>query len=298
MTEKGNFPYPAEVGDVDMVVLIKRQWRNSMTRIIFKIAKCTTFLLGIVLLVGCLRLPVYADIWIDPMETDEFLSTHTNSSYFAGCTYITNGKEGYVPVYRSPEDLTVIAKIENNKEDCYGYYYYEDENNAWCSYDTYDGYPIGWVRESDLILVYDYRAFDHFYHEKVKFHGGEKDFKIDADFAYVYEYPGAPEPKDKTGKSSIHCYGYYTYRDEKGRKWINGEAEWICIDNPTALPEELYPDGLPEMRSTSEFRGPVNWLPIIITASLVAGVAAVTGILLLFIYRKNKSKKNNSGEES
>jgi len=258
-----------------------------------KVRGIVLFLLTVVL-ANCLVMPVSADIWVDDSgQGDEFFYKNYDNCLQTNCTYIANGKNGYVTVYKSPEDKTVLRKIKNGTKDRYDWSYYESEGTVWCSYIDYSGDINGWVLESDLILVYDYWSFEFYYDDEIENVKYEK-LEINGDYAYLYEYPGAPAIKDKIYVDYTMCCD--KYEDEMERLWSDNGSAWICIDNPTALPQELYPDGLPEMRGASDAAVRTNWTPFIIVASLVTGVAAVTGILLLFIYRKHKSKKNNSEE--
>ena len=68
-----------------------------------------------------------------------------------------------------------------------------------------------------------------------------------------YTYPGSDDSYRVQVAGGDWMPGYWlTYEDEKGRTWgcvdyYYAQSGWVCIDEPQAGPEELWPEGLPKI---------------------------------------------------
>ncbi len=248
-------------------------------------------------------LSVRADLIWEPQ--DSFYRTHAES-----CTYVTRrftakGPDGQVIVYKSPESPKVIATLENGTEVWVSYTYLDRDGVLWGIHEG-SREETGWMPMEYMQVVYDFVSFEEEYGAEIVEQTGRLGEEYKGKDIFFWNYPGSEEytatPMDGQEMPEYDR----TFTDEKGHIWgIVGYYygmgnSWICVDQPTADYEELYPDGGPGIGTQTEDGNPGsqgserivpkrNAGTVILTTALVAAVAFVTAGLLVVLKRRSKS---------
>ncbi len=194
-------------------------------------------------------LPVQADLIWEP-EGDDFYTEHQEACEYVNSSYVTNGPDGQVKVYENPESQKIVEEWENGKSVPISFIYEDESGVTWGVYDSGYSGETGWVQMEQMCRRYDSNAFceehqDQFVEETVTVHGN------DENIIYFWRYPGAMEYTEMTlDEEGIELQ--QTFVDEEGHKWayvgyyMAMKKYWVCVDAPTAEPEELYPNGMPQ----------------------------------------------------
>lgn len=258
-------------------------------------------LLLLTLLLG--NISVKADIIFEP--EDAFYKKHTDECVYHARRYTANGPDGYATLYKSPESASVMEKIENG-EIVWIDYTYEDKNQVSWGYCETES-EKGWLPMEYLALVYDYISFSGQYREQIQEEEGEIDF-CNGETIRFWSYPGSESAYDFSIEENATYLPSYnrTFVDEEGRKWgfvgyyYGRMNKWVCLDNPTADFETLYPDGAPERDTTvvSEYTGekiaPDNsgmTSVIIYSGIAVVIVVAITAGVLVYLKKSKRQIK-------
>lgn len=267
------------------------------------------FLTLLALLALCV--PARADMLWEPYG-NIFYDKHFGSCDYIGRDYYANGAEGFVTLWDAPDGSVVEAQYENGTRLCV-YWQYKD----WGCITVFmeKGKHIdGWVPMKDLYLVYDHISFEEEYGAYFKPYDGQFDGSglKDGDEIWIWEHPLSYGPKDtlkispdwdfleqlqgSTGSPSAFSQ---TYTDQNGRIWgyvgylYGYRSFWVLLENPTCdgimtscIPEA---DGLITSGEIVPPRTPVLPTVSYLPCFLVAGVVAVTAVLLVMMKRRRKS---------
>lgn len=255
--------------------------------------KCIVWLLLFCFLSSTVQ--VRADVIFEPL--DVFYARNREECDYHARSYIANGPKGKVTVYMSPEAPITIGKVANGEYIWVDYVYTDKKGTSW-GY-TADENAVGWVPMPYLYLCYDSTFFKEDFADKIKTETGQLDSSYEDKTGHFWRYPGSDsgqEFKIDTG----HLQYSVTFVDEEGRTWgyvgyyFGRQNSWICIDNPTATFEELYPEGAPvrDTRVMEEYTGkriiPKLGLLFIVCVAIV--VTIITTIGLLIHMKKSKKK--------
>jgi len=206
-------------------------------------------------LLCALALPAAADVAYLPR--DNFIETHWADCSYENRWYYTNGTEGYVLAYKSPESDEATPLPNGGK-----YYISNVYKGKWgvLEYDKdtlensmVNGSVSGWVKMSEMVADYDNESFmaDHrkeLVYEHTALESATLELEEDQS-VYLYKYPGSGEVRlevqsdwfreasdlfsalftDPAGRSWGYCSYHYGFRDF-----------WICLDDPHngALPPD------------------------------------------------------------
>ena len=250
---------------------------------------------------------VKADLIWEPMPgEDSFYDEHSGECVYEDRSYITNGPDGRVILYESPESDKKIATWENGQVRYIAYTYTDSDGIVWGMYNNGDKRESGWMPMAYMKPVYDTIAFAEEFGDTFVVEAGTLEAEIDSQ-VYFWEYPGAEDYTEMTIFDYAPDY-YKVFKDEAGHKWGNVSYyygirnAWICLDAPAADAEELYPDGLPirgvsedeipQENSSDELIEPKTQEDhtILIITLIVAAVAAVTAVFLILL--KKSAKRN------
>ena len=236
---------------------------------------------------------VRADIIYIPQ--DRFLENHMDD-----CARVDRNYTAIVEVklYRSPENDHVERAIPQG-DTLHIYYTYTDARDIlWGYTESYDPEFTGWVPMAYLELVYDYISFEEDHGDQIVY---LDDFlKLDDALAgqsiRFWDYPGSEGGTDMTVSNDAENLPYYfaTYLDSEGRSWgyVNYywgyKNFWICLSDPTASVNTIYPDGAPEVEITQpqpllpeqEITPQKNPVPMMIAGGAVVCVIATAVVLL------------------
>lgn len=247
--------------------------------------------------------PVRADVIWEPR--DSFYEENASECEYVGRVFTANGPDGVVILYASPVSDWKIATWENGTR-AYIYFTYEDKNGmVWGIYEDTASSKTGWMPMEYMDVVYDSISFAEEYGADFQIQDGTPDDQYVGKSVYFWKYPAAPDPYPVTLDSYLPEY-HRIYEDSEGHTWGNvgyyygHKNVWICLDQPDAEMDELYPDKTPGIgesqpvekdftqdRITPE--GAYGSLTAIV-AGAVAMVVAATGILLLALKRKGQKK--------
>lgn len=205
-----------------------------------------------------------ADVIFEP--EDSFFRKHSDECASENRTYICNGPDGETTSYKSPESGKVRDKISNGKQ-IYIYYVYTDkERIEWGYYEDYVNDITAWIPMPYLANVYDEEMFCSLNSSSFSSEDGsivpEKEGKL-----YLYQYPSSDNSVSwevpEEGREDYEVWYSTVFTDETGKKWgkvnyfFGVKKYWVCIDNPLADFNELYPDGAPErkLEEVAEYSG-------------------------------------------
>lgn len=262
-----------------------------------------TLVLALVLVLG-LSATARADVlWI---PDNAFLNQHMDECPRTERNYRSLTE---VTVYESPEDGTVMWTIPEG-ESWHVYYTYEDANgNLWGCVENPENGNAGWIALAYTELVYDYISFaEEFGDEFITLDKvGQLPEEFRDDVVMFWSYPGSEIAYEfNLGQWASEYYPEYdtVYEDALGRRWgyvgyyMGHRNFWICLDDPTADYDTLYPAGTtPEVSVTQpdeteptlpaeEIKPAKAPFPMGLTVAII-GCVCITVVLLT---RKKKSR--------
>lgn len=262
--------------------------------------KWIAFLSGCLCYMLCI-LPARADVIWEPQ--DSFYEEFSSECEYVGRTFTANGPDGEVILYQSPVSAREVARWENGFK-AYISFTYEDENGVvWGVYEEH-GSKTGWMPMEYMDVVYDAISFAEEYEADIVAEAGALDEQYVHESVWFWRYPGATEGYETTVESYVPEYDG-TYVDSHGHSWGNvgyyfGHKNfWICLDQPDADFETLYPDGASGIGLTqpAEKDFPAERIApdgkqnkTILIAVLL--VIFVTGVSVVVLRRENKKRNN------
>ena len=234
--------------------------------------------------------PAFADVIWEP--NDAFYEAHRFECTYVNRGYTLAGANGEVEIRTEPNGavrttlknggLRNISHTWSDGVNEWGYteWGYDGSDNTQLNRDA------GWVRMSDLKLIYDSEEF-------FKDHGDEIETvdPIELSFASVklFAYPNAPESRAYVFDDMEEPFTFETvYIDEAGLRWgyvgyyYGIRQKWICIDEPLI-------EGTDEPEPEAETPGPSGisyQIPLLLAAVLVAAVVILTCVLVRRIPRR------------
>lgn len=258
-------------------------------------------ILSLLLIILMLPLQAAADVIYEPW--DSFYEENRGRCEYHSRSYTAAGPNGDVTVYESPESAWERKKVSNGTA-LWISYTYEDANGIlWGCTEFWDEDLVGWVPMDYLKLIYDGISFDEEHSDEYRKEAGQLDAKYRGQTIYFWEYPGCKTYSWYTLSAEEEYLPEYSvlYTDTDGRTWgklsyfMGHRNSWICLDDPTADFEALYPGGIeetqpetvpaPAERVAEIVPGGNTTLKWIVVAS-VAGVVALTAVLLFFLKKK------------
>lgn len=248
---------------------------------------------------------VRADVIWEP--EDSFYEKHASQCTYVNRCFAADGPDGIVIFYESPESAKVVDTWENGYQAYISYTYKDGSGILWGIYEKGSG-QTGWVPMEYMKVVYDHISFQEDYGSEIMEQRGVLEEKYKGEAIQIWEYPGAKEPvTEPVNMQGLPEYSS-VYTDEKGYRWgyvgyyYGLRNIWICIDQPTADYEQLYPDGGPQIVAqaeaaetdglNSEKQGTDRIVPqpdhgtAILATALVALVVLATAGLLVVLRKK------------
>lgn len=258
--------------------------------------------LGMLIVFMLCTISARADVIWEP--EDDFYEKHSSECTYNGRQFIADGPDGKVILYKSPESSKEVATWENGYKVSISFTYEDKQGIVW-------GFPAewedkrGWMPMEYMKVVYDAVSFEEEHSSQIEQKDGTLDESYKDDTIYFWKYPGSEDGNSVNMQDWDNMPSYSSvYTDEEGRSWGNvgyfyGYRDaWICLDNPTAEFEELYPDGAPQIEvkddeeisnentNTERIRPQTNQSLIVIIILLVAAVVMVTIVLLVLLKRR------------
>lgn len=264
-----------------------------------RVMKRRVCLLGILACIMIPALSVRADVIFEPRNS--FYQTHAEECTYISRYFTANDPDGQVTVYKSPESPGVIVTLENGTEIYISYTYQGKDGIEWGFYYNNDS-EAGWIPMDYLQVIYDHISFQEEYGGEITEQTGSLGEEYKGKDICFWSYPGSRECIVRTMDWQGMPEYIKVYTDKKGYNWgfvgyyYGTKDSWVCIDQPEADYEELYPDGYPQTGTRAEDGNPggqasrivpkMNPWTILITAVLVTAVAAVTAGLLVRLKKK------------
>ena len=190
-----------------------------------------------------------ADLIWEP-SGDNFYVTHRGACQHVGRSYIANGPNGELVVYKSPEDPRIVTKVPNGTTVGGSFIYQDKDGITWAVYNDFATDVNGWVPYDYLMVKYDYISFEEEFGEQIVSEQGQLDSEWSEQEIYTWPYPGSPKGSKMIFDSEYGVPEYSaSYIDEDGRKWVYGgyymghRNYWICMDAPMNDYATLYPEG-------------------------------------------------------
>ncbi len=266
--------------------------------------RCFTLLLCAVF---CLAMcsAAFADIAIEP-SGNSFYQQHFDQCSYENRLYFTNGSEGYVYIYDSPNSSSPKAAAKNGEIYCvlwvykdWGCFDYDPETmEAW-------GDESGWVRLADMAADYDSDSFSAEHSSELE-HDRALTLRIKTgETVPVWKYPGSGIQKtdiaNYTNEPEAEVSFNTLYTDSQGRQWgqlgyFFGRVDgWVCVSDPlnTALEaDENYRElDITEACSDEELRAALKEARAM-NYTLIAGAAAAVLMAAAVLVYVIKRKKN------
>lgn len=273
--------------------------------------------------VCALSVTAMADVIWEPADND-FYTAHRDECVYEGRSYYINAARGAAALYAAPDSDEVAAEPVNGAEVFIGYtceygggtwgladYNIRNDKEHWLGWKTGKESGTGWVKMSDLLVIYDEQSFENEHSPEFQTYDGSFDSLLTSDDqrVIVWSYPGSGTVSADFDKLHTDYAAAMTvdtvWTDSDGRIWgkvgyYMGARGWVCLSEPASenLPVtehkyDLYPAadttvtpgaGGAETAQPAETSDSVNM-------GLMFGVAAVCGItgLLLFSLRRKKA---------
>lgn len=246
-----------------------------------------------------------ADVVWEP--NNEFYRKHWRQCESHLRDYYANGPDGFVTLWDAPNGSTVRTQFENGTRLDVAWTY----KNWGCVCllgDESLEQDSGWVPLDQLYLIYDHISFEEEYGEDFEPYAGQFDTSVlkEGSEIWFWEYPYAREPITKflLNEHNINEFEDFgvlftqTYTDRNGNVWGYGSYVysyrnfWVLLENPTC--EGVMTSCIPEaddLITSGEIVPPQT--PVLPTVSylpyfLVAGVVAVTAVLLVMMKRRSR----------
>lgn len=215
-------------------------------------------MLGIVICCVLHSVSARADMIWEP--DDSFYESHSGECTYVNRQFTANGPEGKVILYKSPELPVETDTWENGYQTYISFTYTDSDGIVW---GVYDGKPGGWMPMAYMEVVYDSISFREEHSADLVEQTGELDMRYLRKEIKLWKYPGSEQCA--AIEAGDHTPSYQTlYVDRGGHSWgwvgyyYGHKDVWVCIDQPTADFDELYPDGAPEPEEKTEDVPPGN----------------------------------------
>lgn len=243
---------------------------------------------------------VRADVIWEPENS--FYTKHNDECEMVDRGFVANGPNGEVIVYKSPENPTEVATMENGDTTWITWTYTDKEGIVW-------GYPnnigSGWVPMDYMNVIYDYISFEEEHGNEFVQKTGNVDDSYMGKLIYLWSYPGSEDftEFDLSGDWADWMPEYRTtYVDEEGRTWgfcgyyYGMRNFWVCLDAADADYEGLYGEAPSDDVVTETNSEPIVEAEIIPKSNFslewigigVVVVVVVTGIVLIKMKKKSR----------
>lgn len=207
--------------------------------------KKRVFSLLLALILLSLANPAYADVIYEP--EDRFYQNNYQNCEYLGRSFFTNGKDGYVSIYRSP-DSDAILDVASNGDRIYVSFTYDNDKTLWgvVQYtidadgkllNAYSGdATTGWIMMDELHLIYDASSFYDAHENKFYAYTGEG-IKSGQDEIILWTFPCSGEIAGHMPEAESYLF-QIAYKDQDGREWghisyhFGMRNVWVCLSDP------------------------------------------------------------------
>lgn len=264
---------------------------------------------GILLVSSLCAVDTRADVLYEP--NDDFFEKHRDECSYEDRDYFTDGPDGEVILYESPESGRETGRIPNGAL-LHLYWLYMDRTGVvWALVDRKQDpksgeLMSGWFPYEYASVKYDFTEFIREHRDELVKESG----KVPAEYAgkeiRTWEYPGGEMKGVIFADRSDNLPGYnITYTDEEGRKWFpctyyyGHRNFWCCLDALTAddgsgpdQEESAVSDtskaGEPDEKEQDGRITPGPAVPAARIAGVLAAVVVVMGVSIVLLIRMKK----------
>ena len=252
-------------------------------------------LVGIFLMFTICAAEAHADLLYEP--DDDFYEAHREECQYEARSYIADGPDDVLIVYKSPESSEETGRIKNGKELWVSFLYVDESGITWAQTDRNEDDICGWFPLDYAYAEFDFVEFEREYWDQFE----EENGYISGEKIVIWEYPGGETDGTISLDPGELLEYYITFTDEAGRKWaefdyFRGHRDfWCCVDDLTAGEKELYPEGRPS-RDTRERetpkRGRITPGKEVPAAQIFAVLIAVAAVMggSIFLLRKMRKR--------
>lgn len=196
------------------------------------------FILSVVL-----TFTVRADIIWEP--TDSFYKAHREECKELYRSYIANGEDGYVALYKAPDSSEKVKLYENGYKFTFWYSYVDKKGKEWGLFEPGE---TGWIPMDEVLLKYDNISFCEEYEAEFGEYNGEYEEELANNVITLWSYPCSGETQGQLPEINQNIKIYYTYTDQDDNVWgLLGYAElvqrndsskwskysgWVCLNDP------------------------------------------------------------------
>ena len=240
---------------------------------------------------------VQADVIWEPDNT--FYEKHRDECEMVDRSFVANGPNGKVIVYKSPENPIEVDSMQNGDTTWITWTYTDADGVVW-------GFPnnseSGWVPMDYMNVIYDYISFEEEHVNEFVQETGNVDESYMGKRIFLWNYPGSEDftELDLSGDWATWMPEYNTtYVDEEGRTWAycvyyyGMRNFWVCLDNPEADFSTLYGTEIEDEMTPVEDTAPIvpkgNQKLGFIGAG-IGVVMVVTGIVLIKMKKKSRAQ--------
>jgi len=177
-------------------------------------------------------LAAYADLIFEP-ESD-FYEQHQNLIIYLGRSFSANGEDGSVFAKKEPGSKSNASVLQNGTV-TYMQYSCLYDGDFWGF--TYE--HSGWVKLSEMLVLYDYVAFEEEYFPDLYLFSGDYVKIKETRSAIAWPWPGADAPLWTLEDLDMGSFrATYAYMDDEGREWgfvtyLYGSRNiWFCLSDP------------------------------------------------------------------
>lgn len=249
------------------------------------------------MILTALAIPAAADVIVEPNNL--FYTTHRDQcEYIRARHYLTNSDAGYVYLCQSPDNTMTVKSYPNGEQVTLTWLYISPEGEEWGMIAD----ESGWLRLSDLSLIYDSKEFLKDNEDKCVPYEKDSFKPIEGSNAtpiLTWTYPGGELRERKITDGEITEFVSKSYTDESGTVWgyigyRYGERDfWICLSAPYdetvggyALPEHEIALKQPPVPQEEIPVSKTNVSTAIIAGVLIVIVVIGTAVLMRVMFVK------------
>jgi hypothetical protein len=257
----------------------------------------------IVLAAVCLLLipSVYADVIVEP--DNNFYNRHRSSIIYLGRSFAANGADGFAAVKSEPGAGREIAKLQNGETT---YLQYS------CLYDgSYWGFTLhhsGWVNIDEMLVLYDYVAFEEEHlHEFYLYDGDYAEIRATRSAA-AWPWPGADAPLWTFEDLDTDNFRVSNaYKDSDGREWgfvtylYGSRNVWFCLSDPLNRGIPAFNPAPPPMPWDSDTEHTDieknNNSMLVVIVVLVAALVIGTAVLIRVFWKPGRVETGGDADD-
>jgi len=257
------------------------------------------------MLAGLIIVPAfsaYADLVAEP--DNDFYNRNRHYIVQLNRSFYVNASSGFAIMKKAPGERGEIARIENGKT-IYLRYSCLYNGDFWGLTTVYPESEQGrasdgWIRIDDLLVLYDYIAFDEEHFDEFYNYEGDFEELKSAGAAVLWPWPGAEAPLWKLEELDAEYFQVlFAYTDEAEREWgfvtyLYGSRNiWICLSDPINPEIPAFNPAPPPMKWSSDTEhtnigDDKSDIPVLIIV-LVTAVVLGTFVLIKVFWKVKKT---------